>query len=405
MELFKIADKFSGILSFANIRAKADDFLIDRLSYKFTTNVLCFFAILCGVKTSYSVPIICWIPAQLRKYEKAITAYCYANNTYYVPSDRRIPSTANERYESLIIYYQWLPWILGAQAILFYLPKLIWFLSLSGSRHDVKALLNTASKIYVVPDFQKKKPISSFREDKLVYLNSQLFSGEDEGIIPSGARRHPRSRIFSCYFIICYIGVKFLYFINCLLQIGLVHLMIGTRPLGLRHFNHLKQDTFETHFLAQFVQKISSGVSELIDTSSFPKRTLCDFTFRELASNHAYTVECILPLNIIVEKMYVFLYIWFILLGIITLADFIKWIAHLIHCLVSSDKTRESYVRTHLIDGTKYPDDKIQCFAKEHLTGNNYFLLKLLSKNISTFVVVDMLDYFFKTEASKKKNN
>ena len=118
MELLRIADKFSGILSVANVRAKADDFLIDRLSYKFTTAVLTAFAVLCGVKSSYAVPMICWIPAQLRRYEKAITAYCYANNTYYVPEDRRIPSTVNERYEALIIYYQWLVCIFRQKLIL-----------------------------------------------------------------------------------------------------------------------------------------------------------------------------------------------------------------------------------------------------------------------------------------------
>ena len=108
MELLEIADKFSGVLSLANVRTKTNDFLIDRLSYKFTSAVLCAFALLCGVESIYSVPIICWIPAQLKPYEQAITAYCYANNTYYVADNRRVPSTANERYECLIIYYQWL---------------------------------------------------------------------------------------------------------------------------------------------------------------------------------------------------------------------------------------------------------------------------------------------------------
>lgn len=108
MELLRIADKFSGVLSFANVRAKADDFLIDRLSYQFTSGVLCAFAFLCAAKSTYTVPMICWIPAQLRKYDKAITAYCYANNTYFIPDHMRVPTTANERYESLIIYYQWL---------------------------------------------------------------------------------------------------------------------------------------------------------------------------------------------------------------------------------------------------------------------------------------------------------
>jgi hypothetical protein len=266
----------------------------------------------------------------------------------------------------------------------------------------VSAILKEASKLYDVPDFKSKTPTKP-REETLTYLNSQLFTREDGDIIAHGPRAN--SRIFTCYFIICYLGVKILYFLNCLLQLGLIHLIIGTRPFGISRFNHFKYDTLETHFLKQFAKKMSSGITELIDTSSFPKRTLCDFTFRELASNHAYTVECILPLNIIVEKMYAFLYIWFILLAFITLIDFVKWIGHLIHFLVSSDRTREHYVRTHLIDRTKLSPDEIKFFTQDHLTGNNYFLLKLLSKNISTFVVVDMLDYFFKAKASNKKTD
>ena len=259
------------------------------------------------------------------------------------------------------------------------IPKLVWHLALSGSRHDVKALLGAASKLYDVPNFQKKQSMSKKIESQLVYLNSQLFSREDGDMIARGSRR--RKRIFTCYFIICYISVKCLYLLNCLFQIVLIHLIIGTRPFGMHRFNHLKEDTLETHFIAQFVTKISSGVSELIDTSSFPKRTLCDFAFRELASNHVYTVECILPLNIVVEKMYVFLYLWFIFLASIIVIDLIKWIAHLLHCLISSDKTREAYVRTHLINPNKWNSNDIKDFAYEHLTGNNYFLLKLISKN------------------------
>ncbi|CAF1245520.1 unnamed protein product [Adineta ricciae] len=403
MEILKIANTFSGILSFANVRAKAEDFLVDRLGYKFTVGILCLFAILCGVKTSYAVPIICWIPAQLKRYERAITAYCYANNTYYIPDNRRIPTTINERYESLIIYYQWLPWILGAQAVLFYLPKLVWSFALSGSRQNVKDLLKNASEVYAVPPFDKKKSVKEYREDKLSHLKSELFEKANR---MNRLTQTPRwcQRISSCYLIISYIGVKCLYVFICLLQIGLIHLIIGKRPLGISRFNHLEKKSLQTHFLAQFTQKMTSGVTELIDTNSFPKRTLCDFTFRELASNHAYTVECILPLNIIVEKMYVFLYIWFILLGVITFFDLIKWIIHLIHCFVSSDKSREHYVRTHLIDRNRCSPEQIQAFAKEHLTGDNYFLLKLLSKNISTFVVVDIIDYYFKPATHKKKD-
>lgn len=289
------------------------------------------------------------------------------------------------------------------QALCFCLPKLVWFLAISNSRQDVTSIINEANALNGVPNFEKSKPPSKYREDKLSYLTSQLFQRTDGDIIAHG--RRATSRILTCYFMICYIGVKILYLLNCLFQIGVIHVMIGTRPFGISGFNYLKQDTLDTHFISQFKKKMSSGITELIDTSSFPKRTLCDFTFRELASNHAYTVECILPLNIIVEKIYVFLYLWFILLGVITFLDIIRWIVHLINFLVSSDGSREHYVRTHLIDRRKYNDEAIKQFAHKQLTGNNYFLLKLLSKNISTFIVVDMIDYFFRVKACKNKDD
>ncbi|CAF1303572.1 unnamed protein product [Didymodactylos carnosus] len=108
MEFLKIVDKFSGTLSLADVRSLSDDFLIDRLHYCYTSSLLGVFAFISAVKTSYTVPIVCWIPAQLRRYEKAIMAYCYANNTYYVPDGHNVPMTADERYQALIFYYQWL---------------------------------------------------------------------------------------------------------------------------------------------------------------------------------------------------------------------------------------------------------------------------------------------------------
>ena len=281
------------------------------------------------------------------------------------------------------------------------MPKLVWGLALSGSQYNVSSLLEEASGLYAAPDFVKKKTGSKKPGDKISFLNGQVFGEKNRGATKRGTRR----LIFSCYFIICYLGVKFLYLLNCLVQIGLIQLVVGARPFGVSRYNHYRHDSLDTHFLAQFVHKMSSGVSELIDTSSFPKRTLCDFTFRELASNHAYTVECILPLNIIVEKMYVFLYMWFILLAVLTALDFIRWIGLLVYSLVRSEKSHEDYVKSHLIDRTKCSAEDIQKFAKHHFSGNTYFILQLLSKNISTFAVVDMLDYYFKAQASNKKQD
>ncbi|CAF0985760.1 unnamed protein product [Didymodactylos carnosus] len=397
MEFLKIIDKFSGTLSFANVRSLTDDFLIDRLNYRYTSSLLGVFAFICAVRTSYTVPIICWIPAQIRRYEKAITAYCYANNTYYVPDGQHAPRTANERYQALIFYYQWLPWIFGLQAIFFYLPKLFWQFSLHNSDYNVSGILKAAHKLYLLPDFSKKKSPTKLQEQQLNYLHSHFFSKNFIPVTPTTTTKH-RKRLLQrrhyCYFFVLYLVTKFLYLANLCGQILFIHLIIGSK-------NKAYPNIKSKHFLTEFNQKLQSGISELIDTSSFPKRTLCDFTFRELASNHYYTVECILPLNIIVEKLYVFLYIWFILLAFLILVDIVQWLFRLIRFL--SESSRLKYIQHHLID--QHDPNQVQTFVQQHLNWDTYFLFKLLSKNISTYVIVDILEYYFKTQKNKKKDN
>ncbi|CAF0745572.1 unnamed protein product, partial [Didymodactylos carnosus] len=287
------------------------------------------------------------------------------------------------------------PWIFGLQAICFYLPKLFWQFSLHHSDYNVSGILKSTNKLYSLPDFAKKKIPAKLRDDQLSYLHSHLFS---KNFIPVTTRtttttnkKHFFRQRHSCYFLIFYLITKCLYLANLGVQVFIIHLIIGSR-------NSVYSDIKSKHFLSEFNQKIKSGISELIDTSSFPKRTLCDFTFRELASNHYYTVECILPLNILVEKIYVFLYVWFILLIFITLMDIVKWLFRIIRFIRESFRLR--YIEHHLIN--RHDPNQIQTFVRQHLNWDTYFLFKLLSKNVSTYAVVDILGYYFETQKNRK---
>ncbi|VDM79264.1 unnamed protein product, partial [Strongylus vulgaris] len=72
-------------------------------------------------------PIQCWIPAQFTgAWEQYSENYCFVQNTYFVRPDSYIPDSHAEREDAEIGYYQWVPFILGLQAILFYLPALFW---------------------------------------------------------------------------------------------------------------------------------------------------------------------------------------------------------------------------------------------------------------------------------------
>ena len=50
--------------------------------------------------------------------------FCWATNTHYLPFEKDLPKEFEER--NYISYYQWVPLFLALQAILFYLPRLVW---------------------------------------------------------------------------------------------------------------------------------------------------------------------------------------------------------------------------------------------------------------------------------------
>jgi hypothetical protein len=59
-------------------------------------------------------------------YEKYAEKICWVSSTYNVPMNDDIPSQESDRKIKMLKYYQWTPFILLFQALLFYLPRMIW---------------------------------------------------------------------------------------------------------------------------------------------------------------------------------------------------------------------------------------------------------------------------------------
>ncbi|VDO60799.1 unnamed protein product [Heligmosomoides polygyrus] len=86
--------------------------------------------------------------------------YCFVQNTYFVRPDGYIPDSTVDRENAEIGYYQWVPFILGLQAILFYLPALFWRLFNWQSGVAVKSLVTMARETTDMQPERKREAVS-----------------------------------------------------------------------------------------------------------------------------------------------------------------------------------------------------------------------------------------------------
>ena len=115
----------------------------------------------------------------------------------------------------------------------------------------------------------------------------------------------------------------------------------------------------------------------------FPKVTKCTFhKFGPSGTVQNYDGLCVLPLNIINEKIYVFLWFWFVLIGIITGLHLISRAL-----VLTVPMTREVLLRSR---ARLAPMNKIEMICRESRLGD-WFLLYQLGKNMDPIIFRDFI--------------
>lgn len=176
-----------------------------------------------------------------------------------------------------------------------------------------------------------------------------------------------------------YLFVKILYIINLLFQI-----------LFLQYF----LSYYDINYLQYGLNVLStlfSGLS-LPESRLFPRITLCDFQIRELGERHYYTVECILTINIFIEKIYFILWLWFWILLLITIIDTIRFIYK-----IFMHHSRNVFIIQHLdliIKSRVSKEAQFRYFLK-YFPIDNVFALSIIGANSNTIIIAEVLDELF----------
>ncbi|XP_068235261.1 innexin inx3-like [Palaemon carinicauda] len=251
-----------------------------RLHYRWTTT-LCFACCALVVAKEYVGETIECItsgdPARL----KPITTFCWISTTFTINSTSPMrgigkynPNIHEQRFHS---YYQWVPLVLFLQGCLFYVPHLFW--KWNEGKH-VDHLLQDLNKGIFDDDAKKKKEniISYVRESW--GLNMQ----------------------YAFIYYVC----EALNLVNVLLQMFIMDKFLGGMfwEYGTKILSLMSADDAERH--DAFI-------------TTFPRLTKC--TYRRVGPSGDIVPEdvlCVLPQNIVNEKIYLVIWLWFVVLAIIT---------------------------------------------------------------------------------------
>uniref|UniRef100_A0A914RM38 Innexin n=1 Tax=Parascaris equorum TaxID=6256 RepID=A0A914RM38_PAREQ len=133
-----------------SLHLRGDDDFVDRLNYYYTPIMLAAACVIISAKQYGGTPIECWVnPHSRESMEEYIESYCWIQNTYWVPMYENIPDDHTARENRQIGYYQWVPFILIAEALMFSLPL--------SSGLNIQQIISAACDIQTMADANVKR--------------------------------------------------------------------------------------------------------------------------------------------------------------------------------------------------------------------------------------------------------
>ncbi|XP_063438780.1 innexin unc-9-like [Mytilus trossulus] len=392
-----IGGALGGLASWSRLTGSADDDWIDRINHIWSVVLLTVFTIIVSSAQYVGDPIHCWMPGE---FSFARIAYakstCWISNTYYIPMDDTIPEHIEMRQNKEITYYQWIPIILMFMAFLFKVPNIAWRLLNGYSGIDMNKIVSMSNASLMSSPDDRTKNISQIAK----YLHRWIECQQDYHSNILVRIRHRFSNIFCfCYgkrdgtFLTgYYLFIKMLYCANVVGQFFL-----------LNAFMAMDYNVFGFEVLDYL---LSNG--EWKESPRFPRVTLCDFQIRQLNNVQRYTIQCVLPINLFNEKIFIFIWFWLFLVSVLTFINYFSWV---FYCTFKEKKLQyvKKYLKMEHEIRTGMDKKLARKFVETYLRDDGVFILRVIGKNSSDMVLTDLVVNLWKifkdTYVPNKKSN
>lgn len=366
--------------------------VIASLHSYFTYNMLIAFSIVISFKHFGGRPMECMLPMGFSgAWEQYAENFCWAQDTYFVPPKIFVEEvTAEERRERRISYYQWMPFFLLFQAVCFKAPTLIWKYFAGHSGMKLGEILRLASDPANSAIEVKKANIDAL----CVHLQGALrFHSrlKKKKLVPHKILRFLNIKYSSYYVATVYVVAKVAFLANSCFQIRLLN----------RYFLPEFQDNFGVHALHNILFP-NENDSSWHTSGIFPRVTLCDFEVREMGNIQTHTVQCVLVVNILTEKIFILLWTWFVVLSAITAVSLVNWLY-----LLGGDCSKEHFLLNHL-EMSETPFDRkdpeneesVNRFVHKYLGTDGIFVLRMIAAHADVVFTTELISALWRSHYS-----
>ncbi|KAJ8320953.1 hypothetical protein KUTeg_002540 [Tegillarca granosa] len=373
------------------LKSVYDDDFIDRLSHYYSVIIIIVFTVIISTNQYVGNPIECWCPADFTENRVYYTNFvCWVSNTYYVPFSRQIPVDPTRRQEKELTYYQWVPLILLFMAMLFKIPRMIWKMLSASSGICIDKLVYIARETMTAAPEEREKKLRHI----VKYMDQWLENVREDraGLCVRLRRKIGRvcalcGRHYGNYLVTVVLIVKAFYVANAVSQLFILNLFLGTE-YNVYGF--------------EVIESLIKG-DDWTASPRFPRITLCDFEIRQMVNVQRWTVQCVLPINLFNEKIFIFLWFWLVFMAMASAFGLIISTYSVIF-----PQHRKSYVRKYLklINQYKKTKDDRQSarkFMDSYLRQDGVYVLRAISNNANDVICTELVKYLYKNYKEKRQ--
>jgi len=354
-----------------------DDDAVDQMHHLATVAIFAGCAALIGMNQYVGDPIHCWVPAQFPDHHAEYAEnLCWISSMYYVPMDDMIPYQKEERVKRDISFYRWVVAVLAIQCLMFKFPNMLWKEMRGYSGINVQKIVDMAEEVSMATPEDRAAKIHDIR----VFVDRWLQSYRVYKYNMMVKFKEKFTSIFcfvlgkrqGTYLTGLYLFCKLLYLVNVVGQFVMLteFLKFNYWTYGFEVMEHLG--------------------GKWVDIEHFPRVVMCDFEIRQMQNIQTFSLQCVLSINLFIEKIFAVIWFWLIILMVASFINFGMWCYD-----IFMSRRREHFVEKYLIilgeNNSRKDRSLFKKFVQNYLRDDGVFLLRSVGNNSSEIILMDLI--------------